>query len=142
MEHLDHDWAVDVVSACDPVFQAADAGFVHQIGYGDEHQHTVVSLLWEAEPARFAARYPESGIVESYGEDQWPGVHCIDFWVYLEPEARRCRLSVEGWNLPDLHLELRGVGAVDGVHLADTFARILGVTSPRVRRASAPTKAE
>ena len=28
----------------------------------------------------FAERYPDSGIVESYGT-QWPDVTCIDFWV-------------------------------------------------------------
>ncbi|KQV62908.1 hypothetical protein ASC64_17640 [Nocardioides sp. Root122] len=138
----DHAWAVEVVGACDPVFRAADVGFVHQVGYGDEHRRTVVSLLWEADPTRFADRYPESGIIESYGADQWPGVHCVDFWVYVEPEAGRCRLSVEGWNLPELFLELRGIGAVDGANLADTFARILGVTSPRVTQTHQPGRVE
>ena len=65
------------------VFDAADVGFVRQIqvrrsgesafaslsemtGIAEE-----VALLWEADPELFAERYPDSGIVESYGE-QWP----------------------------------------------------------------------
>ena len=65
---------------------------------------------------------------------QGPGVgpHCIDYWIYLDHPNRRCRLSVEGWNLPELWLDLHGVGVWDGPALADTFARILGVTSPRI----------
>ena len=128
---LDDAWADEVVRSCEPVFRAADVGFVHQVGYGDDERRTVSALLWEAEPHRFAERYPDSGIVDSYG-DQWPGVHCIDFWVYLEPDVGRARLSAEGWNLPQLHLDIRGIGSVDGADIADTFARILGVPSPRI----------
>lgn len=132
MHALGESWAEEVAQACDPIFEAADVGFVRQVNYADDDRHEVVSLLWEADPQRFADRYPESGIVETYGEDQWRGVHCIDYWVYLDQPNRRCRLSVEGWNLPELWLDLRGVGAWDGPDIADTFARILGVTSPRI----------
>ncbi len=133
MDVLGELWAKEVVQACDPIFEAADVGFVGQVGYAGDQRQEVVSLLWEADPQRFADRYPESGIVETYGEGQWRGVHCIDFWVNLDLPNRRCRLSVEGWNLPELWLGLRGVGAWDGPAIADTFARILGVLSPRIR---------
>lgn len=81
---------------------AAEVGFVRQAQYADEAHQVVAALLWEADPIKFAARYPDSGIVETYGEDAWSGVHCIDYWGF------------------------------DGSAIADTFARILGVPSPRV----------
>ena len=121
---LDAAWVDGVCRACDPVFAAADVGFTHQ-ALDD-------ALLWEADPRRFAERYPDSGIVETYGEEQWPNVHCIDWWAYLEPASARIRISVEGWNLPELHLPIRGHAGWDGAHLADLFARLLGVRSPRL----------
>lgn len=125
-------WADQVAQECDPVFEAADVGFVRQVQYADDAQSLVVALLWEADPERFAARYPDSGIVETYGEEQWPGVHCIDYWVNVDHTGGRCRLSVEGWNLPEIWLELSGHGDADGASIADTFARILSVPSPRI----------
>lgn len=125
-------WVAAVVEACDPIFEAADVGFVRQLQYADEQQSQVDALLWEADPRRFAQRYPDSGIVETYGEQQWPGVHCIDYWVYVDHANHRCRLSAEGWSLPELWLDLRGHGEADGAAIADTFARILAVPSPRV----------
>jgi hypothetical protein len=124
-------WAEAVAHACDPVFEGADVGFVRQVQYADDQQTEVVYLLWEADPQRFAARYPTSGIVETYGEDQWRTVHCIDYWINVDQASRRCRLSCEGWNLPELWLDLHGDGGRDGTAIADTFARILGVPSPR-----------
>ena len=124
-------WADLVARECDPVFEAADVGFVGQVLYAED-QETVVALLWEADPERFAARYPDSGIVETYGEEQWPGVHCIDYWVNVDHASGRCRLSAEGWNLPEIWLELSGRGDADGASIADTFARILSVPSPRI----------
>lgn len=132
VETLDNTWAEEVAQACDPIFTAADVGFVRQMQYADEQGSQVDALLWEAEPQRFAARYPDSGIVETYGEQQWPNVHCIDYWVNLDHANQRCRLSVEGWNLPELWLDLRGHGEWDGAAIADTFARILAVPSPRI----------
>jgi hypothetical protein len=41
-------------------------------------------------------------------------------------------MSVEGWNLPDLMIDLHGNSDLDGPAIADTFARILGIPSPRV----------
>ncbi|WP_457206064.1 hypothetical protein [Nocardioides sp. P5_C9_2] len=132
MGTIDDNWVEAVVEACDPIFEAADVGFVRQLQYADERRALVDALLWEADPRRFAQRYPDSGIVETYGEQQWPNVHCIDFWVNVDHAAQRCRLSVEGWNLPELWLDLRGHGESDGAAIADMFARILAVPSPRV----------
>lgn len=128
---MDRGWADQVAKECDPVFEAADVGFVRQVQYADDAQSLVAALLWEADPERFAARYPDSGIVETYGADQWPAVHCIDYWVNVDHAGRRCRLSAEGWNLPEIWLELSGRGDADGASIADTFARILSVPSPR-----------
>ena len=128
----DRTWAEEVAQTCDPIFEAAGVGFLRQVLYADDQQTQVVALLWEADPARFAERYPDSGIVKTYGEHQWPAVHCIDFWVNVDHVNQRCRLSVEGWNLPELWIDLRGHGAWDGPAIADTFARILAVRSPRV----------
>lgn len=117
-------WRDAVRAACDPVFEAADAGFVgSRGGTGDPP-----TLLWEADPLRFAARYPDSGIEQSYGE-QWPAP-CIDYWVYVDPGRMTARLSVEGWHGRDLTLELTGDGSVDGPRLATTFAEMLQVTLP------------
>jgi hypothetical protein len=70
--------------------------------------------------------------VESYGHEQWPDVRCIDYWVHYDPAKPQCMLSVEGWNLPRLSIELQGNGRFDGAAIAATFARILGVPWPGV----------
>jgi len=126
---FDQSWIDQVCAECDPVFAAADVGFVRQL-VGDADGGTT-ALLWEADPPRFADRYPDSGIIETYGPDQWPGVHCIDYWVHLESDRDRVRLEFEGWNLPALSLDVSGRAARDGAEIADTVARILGVPSPR-----------
>ena len=128
MTPLDQEWMQSVCDFCDPIFEAANVDFTRQISLADDG--TVNTLLWEADPGLFAQTYPESGIIESYG-DQWPQVGCIDFWVYAEHEKRQCRLSVEGWNLPDLVLPFAGSKRMHACSIADTFARILGVQSPR-----------
>lgn len=128
---LDGPWAESVATACDPVFEAADVGFVRQLAWGDLDQQVVAAILWEADPQRFADRYPDSGVIESYGAAQWPDVHCIDYWLYVEHDPPRARLSVEGWNTPELRLDLDGRGAVDGPRIAAEFARILRVRAPR-----------
>jgi hypothetical protein len=115
-------------AACEPVFAAADAEFRWNGSVAFDAEHP--ALLWEAEPARFAARYPDSRIEESYG-DQWPGVPCIDYWIYVDPLTMTARLSVEGWNRTDETVDLTGDGRVDGHRLASEFAHILGVALPR-----------
>lgn len=123
---LDKRWGDAVFRLCDQVFKQADVGFEGRFRAGD----TVTAFLWEADPRQFAARYPDSDIIESYGEEQWPGVHCIDYWVYVEPEQNRCRVSVEGWNLGEFFVETTGHSAHDGHNLASVLARILQVPWP------------
>jgi hypothetical protein len=94
-----------------------------------ETREVATALLWEADPALFAARYPDSGVIETYGEERWQDVTCIDFWVYLDLDKRQCRLSVEGGNLPELLLDLHGDSGLDGHAIANTFSRLLAVGS-------------
>ena len=84
--------------------------------------------MWEADPGRFAARFPDSGISEEYGE-QWPPP-CIDYWVYVDPVEMTARLSTEGWSRLDEAVSLTGDGSQDGFVLAATFAAILRVWPP------------
>lgn len=131
MSLFDDSWVRGVTAECDPIFEAAEVGFTRQVMRNDP-EGTATALLWEAEPALFAAKYPDSGIIETYGTEQWPDVTCIDWWVYLHPDTKQARISVEGWNLPELWLPLSGHGEQDGCELADVFARFLGVPSPRI----------
>jgi hypothetical protein len=125
---IDVEWRDAVRGACEPVLEAADVGFVWNgfIAFDSERP----ALLWEAEPARFAVRYPDSRIEDSYG-DQWPGVTCIDYWIYVDPMTMTARLSMEGRNGADDIVDLAGDGAVDGRRLAAQFAHVLGVELPR-----------
>lgn len=82
-------------------------------------------MLWEADAELFAERYPDSGIVESYG-DQWPAP-CIDYWVYIESEKRQVRLSIEGWNFAYIDVPITGDATIDGRAIAAEFANILKV---------------
>ncbi len=125
---VDVAWRDAVRAACEPVFAAADVGFRWNDYVTFDAKHP--ALLWEAEPALFAARYPDSRIEESYG-DEWPGVTCIDYWIYVDPVTMTARLSVEGWRDPDEALDLTGDGAEDGRRLASELAQILGVAFPR-----------
>ena len=125
---LDRGWAEAVCSVCDPVFESADVGFVRQL-HSEPVSGGITSLLWEADPRRFAERYPNSKIVDSYGQDQWPPP-CIDYWVYVDEETQQARISVEGWNVGDQVVDLSGDGVRDGLIIADFVAGILRVTSP------------
>ena len=120
-------WRDAVRAICEPGFAAADAGFKWNGHFAFDAEHP--ALLWEAEPALFAARYPDSRIEDSYG-DQWPGVTCIDYWIYVDPVTMTARLSVEGWSGADQTVNLTGDGRMDGRRLASEFAHILGVAFP------------
>jgi hypothetical protein len=125
---LDQGWADAVCSVCDPVFESADVGFVRQVQR--DRRGRIDALLWEADPRRFAQRYPDSGIINSYGLDQWPP-YCIDYWVYVDADAYRARINVEGWNFGEEVLDLSGDGRLDGIRIGDAMARILKVPPPR-----------
>jgi hypothetical protein len=126
---LDRVWVAEVCGVCDPVFAAADVGFERQVH--EEPDRGITALLWEAEPERFAARYPDSGISESYG-DQWFQVTCIDFWVYLDGAPGQARTSTEGWSADqDTTLALTGDGFRDGLKIGTVMARILRVPAPK-----------
>jgi hypothetical protein len=127
---FDGEWVAAVRRWCDPVFEAADCGFEYNgTGFDGEGDGRVTSLLWEASPERFAARYPDSSIVEDYGPEHWPPL-CIDYWVYVDATAASAELSVEGWSHWPTPIPLTGDGDVDGRVLADRFAGFLQVTPP------------
>lgn len=124
---FDADWVAAVRSVCDPVFEAAEVGFLAQVMMNNEVADT---LLWEADPQRFAQHYPDSGIVDSYGST-WPPP-CIDYWIYVDPRQSRARLRPEGWSVPEIQINLSGDGTHDGLAIAREFARILRLTEPTV----------
>jgi hypothetical protein len=128
MSPFDQQWVQSVCDFCDPIFEAASVDFTRQISLANTGM--VDTLLWEADPVLFAQTYPDSGVIGSYGE-HWPEVGCIDFWVYVEHEKGQVRLSIEGWALPELVLPFTGSKDIHAYGIADTFARILGVRSPR-----------
>jgi len=124
---LDQGWAAAVCLVCDPVCESAQVGFTRQIH--EEQGRGVTALLWEADPLLFAERYLESGIVESYGLDQWPPP-CIDHWVYIDAESREARFSVEGAGPDDDVVHLTGDGLHDGRAIGQVLARLLRVPGP------------
>ncbi|WP_028642221.1 hypothetical protein [Nocardioides sp. URHA0020] len=129
MTTFDGRWAATVCAYCDPVFEAANVGFVRH-ALPAQPDDPVAAILWEADPSKFAESYPDSGIVESYGEQYWDDVSCIDYWVYVEAEENLCRLSVEGWNLHEVLVRAGGQSDFDGMAIASVFARILGIRWP------------
>lgn len=123
MEHPSIAWGEAVVAAVNPIMDAAGVGFTLNSGVGDPDGR-VTTLLWEAVPARFVERYPDSWVVESYGPEQWPHVTCIDYWVYVEARKGHCRFSIEGFDDP-APVPLTGDGEVDGAAIAAAFAGVL-----------------
>ena len=112
-------WCEAVVPHFQPLFDAIDCdGVFHVIP--DPPQ----ALLWEADPQAFAARYPDSGVVESYG-DQWPAP-CLDYWLYLtDSSAGMIGISWEGWDSPSVDVPITGDGERDGAALAARLRRYL-----------------
>jgi hypothetical protein len=123
---VDLTWRDAVRAACEPVFAAADVGFEWNESFAFDRENP--ALLWEADPARFAARYPDSEIEEGYGE-QWPPP-CIDYWVYVDPVEMTARLSTEGWSGLNEAVSLTGDGSQDGHVMAARFGAILRVVPP------------
>ncbi len=118
----DSAWFDAVRRTCGPVFTAA--GFTFNSA-GPDPSGTQGFLLWEAEALDFAARYPDSGIEESYGPEQWPA-RCIDYWTYLDRPGH-ARLCYEGWGFSDELVPLTGDPDADAAALAAAWARILRV---------------
>lgn len=129
-DHGDFDaaWVQIVRTICDPIFDAADVGFIAQVHATD----TGPALLWEAGPERFAAKYTDSDIAEYVaGIDDWSSpADCVDYWVYVDARQQRAVFSVEGWDLPRWGIDLSGDGSRDGISIAREFARVLRVTGP------------
>ncbi|WP_149814477.1 hypothetical protein [Serinicoccus marinus] len=121
-EEFEPEWSPIVCHRLDSLFTSTNAGFSRSsptqpvIG-------VVGDMLWEADPIQFAELYPDSGIVESYG-DQWPAP-CIDYWVYIDVEARLATLSTEGWSHSNQEIALTGKGSEDADRLHEHLARIL-----------------
>lgn len=120
---FDPDWSQIVCGRLGTVFESADAGFIRSLPKRSQ-AGTVDDMLWEADPKRFAERYPDSGIVESYGP-QWPP-HCIDYWIYVDVESRRATLSTEGMVAEPSEIELSGNGVQDANRLGMALDQILG----------------
>ena len=123
-EDFDDDWSAAVCAVLDALFLRTAAGF-SRTAPARPRPGVVEDLLWEADPVRFAERYPESGVVESYG-GQWPPT-CIDYWVYVDAPTRRAVLSTEGWGVEPPTVELTGRGALDAARLASVLGKILSV---------------
>jgi hypothetical protein len=118
---LDRAWAEQVAAICQPVFDGADVGF-------RAHPPQAAALLWEAAPQAFAARFPDSEIIESYG-DHWPPSG-IDYWVYTHPDTMTVELSLEGWGLMREEYAVTGDAGADGPLIARRFAEVLRVPLP------------
>lgn len=124
---LDEAWVQSVCAVCDPICESAHVGFVRQVSMASNGE--AATLLWEAEPLLFVDRYPDSRIIEAYGQDQWPPP-CIDYWIYLDAEKREARFSVEGLEPDNVLVHLTGDGREDGRALGQVLARILRVAAP------------
>ena len=119
---VDPTWHDAVREACEPVFASADVGFVWNQATFDAAQPT---LLWEADPERFAARYPDSGIERSYGDQVAASLHRL-LGVRRPRDARGSALG-RGLERLGAHLRAERRWWPDGQLLATAFAAILRV---------------
>ena len=65
----------------------------------------IVGVVYEADPADFARRYPQTGLDEDWG-DEVPNT-CVDLWVKFHFDTRRTELQVEGFEVLE-HLHTTG----------------------------------
>ena len=124
---FDPDWSAVVCGRLEALFESTDAGFSRTLPR-EPVSGLVENLLWEADPLRFVERFPDSGVVESYG-DQWPAP-CIDYWVYVDEGSRTATLSVEGWSFACEEIALSGDGLRDAERLHRAMAAFLQQASP------------
>lgn len=120
MGRFDDDWQLVVCARLDPLFSAADSGFTRSTA---AVAGELTDMLWETDPHSFAARYPDSGIEESYGPG-WPPP-CIDFWIYVDAAKHLATLSTEGLHARFDEIPLTGRSAVDAQTLSDVVASAL-----------------
>lgn len=126
---FDPEWSAIVCGRLDALFESTDAGFSRSLPL-EPVSGRVENFLWEADALRFAERFPDSGVVESYG-DQWPAP-CIDYWVYIDEGSRTATLSVEGWNFDCEEIALSGDGPHDAERLHRAMASFLQQAPPWV----------
>lgn len=132
------EWADAVLDECDPIFETADVGFSRGQKLRRGENSAVAALHWQAKRGRFAERYPESGLADHFDVEGFEASDDVAFWVTpVAPD--RARLEAGGcWNIVNLQIGLDGDGNGDGQAIADVFARLLAVTSPRVETQSGP----
>ena len=123
-EGFDDDWSATVCSVLDRLFQNASAGFSRTAPKQPQNGF-VEDMLWEADPLRFAERYPNSAVIDSYG-GQWPPP-CIDYWIYIDGPARRALISTEGWSAEQQAVDLTGHGDDDAQRIGEVLGGILSV---------------
>ncbi|EON23285.1 MULTISPECIES: hypothetical protein [Nocardioides] len=119
---LDRGWAEAVVAQLQPVFDADGSGWSFQ-GITDPP----TALLWEAVPASFLARHPDSDIEAANGMPA-SQIPCLDIWFYLEPGL--VSLSWEGYPQQPAPVVPTGDGDLDGRTLATLLAENLRVDQP------------
>lgn len=122
MGGFEPEWSAIVCRRLDTLFDSTCAGFSRS-SPAQPVTGVVGDMLWEADPIRFAERYPDSEIVDSYG-DQWPPP-CIDYWVYIDVDARLATLSTEGWSHDDQEIALSGKALEDADRMHEHLAPIL-----------------
>ncbi|MDF8265597.1 hypothetical protein [Luteipulveratus flavus] len=128
MTYFDQAWIRAVKSRCDETLQRADVGFTAQ-DIHDEHG-AVTAIMWQANPQRYAERYPDSAIVDSYGS-QWPEVRDINCTLKLDESPHAVGLAIEGWGLPEVFVRVDQRGDRDGVQIANLLSRIFAVPNFR-----------
>lgn len=135
MASLTEHWAAGVLAECDPVFLAADAAFSAGEFIRRPHTGEIAAPSWRADPVRFGTRYPSSGVMESIENDSLEEVR-----FYLYPDsAGHVRLSLSScWNLVDLLVRLDEYPELDAQAIADVFARLLEIPSPRLEFSDSP----
>lgn len=124
----------------DPV--VALAGFEwNDSGLNTDADGCVRSVLYEADPIDFVHSYPDTGLQESYPDDEWPPA-CVDLWLEFDRERGRTDLDLEGFEIVET-LRASGRGAIasrasrltddpdeDARMIAAALAMVLGVPGP------------
>lgn len=116
MEKFGEGWVARVRAAGDAVLDEAGINLGSQV----QGSGASVDLLWEADPRATDERFPQLGLPASYA-GAWDGVHCIDFWLYVDTASGWARTSFEGGSGDDVEVRLTGEAEAD----AATVGRLL-----------------